>query len=59
MLQQGLLHEELFSFWLNRNPNANEGGEIVFGGVDKRHFRGKHTFVPVTQAGYWQVSEFN
>ncbi|CBI39670.3 hypothetical protein VitviT2T_020762 [Vitis vinifera] len=54
MLQQGLLHEELFSFWLNRNPNANEGGEIVFGGVDKRHFRGKHTFVPVTQAGYWQ-----
>lgn len=59
MLQQGLLHEELFSFWLNRNPSASEGGEIVFGGIDKRHYRGKHTFVPVTKAGYWQVGELN
>ncbi|KAE8673457.1 Aspartic proteinase A3 [Hibiscus syriacus] len=31
-----------------------ESGEIVFGGVDPDHYRGKHTYVPVTQKGYWQ-----
>lgn len=55
MVQQGMLDDEIFSFWLNRNPDAKEGGEIVFGGVDERHFKGKHVYVPVTQKGYWQV----
>ncbi|KAF8392746.1 hypothetical protein HHK36_023095 [Tetracentron sinense] len=54
MVEQGLVSEEVFSFWLNRDPNAKEGGEIVFGGVDKKHFKGQHTYVPVTQKGYWQ-----
>ncbi|KAI3417102.1 uncharacterized protein J3R85_014720 [Psidium guajava] len=54
MVQQGLLDDEIFSFWLNRNPDVKEGGEIVFGGVDERHFKGKHVYVPVTQKGYWQ-----
>lgn len=55
MVQQGLVKEEVFSFWLNRDPDATEGGEIVFGGVDPRHFKGTHTYVPVTKKGYWQV----
>ncbi|KAA8536687.1 hypothetical protein F0562_029165 [Nyssa sinensis] len=54
MVEQGLVKEEVFSFWLNRDPEANEGGELVFGGVDPKHFKGKHTYVPVTQKGYWQ-----
>ncbi|KAB1216273.1 Aspartic proteinase [Morella rubra] len=54
MVQQGLVKEEVFSFWLNRDPDATEGGEIVFGGVDPRHFKGTHTYVPVTKKGYWQ-----
>jgi phytepsin len=54
MIEQGLVKEEVFSFWLNRDPNASEGGEIVFGGVDENHFKGEHTYVPVTQKGYWQ-----
>ncbi|KAA8545314.1 hypothetical protein F0562_020098 [Nyssa sinensis] len=54
MVEQGLVKEEVFSFWLNRDPNAKVGGEIVFGGVDSKHFKGKHTYVPVTQKGYWQ-----
>lgn len=56
MVQQGLVSEEVFSFWLNRDPETSEGGELVFGGVDSNHFKGKHTYVPVTQQGYWQVS---
>lgn len=55
MLEQNLVKEPVFSFWLNRNVEEEEGGEIVFGGVDPKHFKGKHTYVPVTQKGYWQV----
>ena len=55
MVKQGLIKEPLFSFWLNRNAEEEEGGEIVFGGVDPNHYKGKHTYVPVTQKGYWQV----
>ncbi|KAM7481863.1 hypothetical protein LguiB_006446 [Lonicera macranthoides] len=54
MVEQGLVNEEIFSFWLNRDQDAEEGGELVFGGVDPNHFKGKHTYVPVTQKGYWQ-----
>ncbi|XP_023519708.1 aspartic proteinase isoform X2 [Cucurbita pepo subsp. pepo] len=54
MVEQGLVKEPVFSFWLNRNVEEEEGGEIVFGGVDPKHYRGKHTYVPVTQKGYWQ-----
>nr|P85136.1 RecName: Full=Cardosin-E; Contains: RecName: Full=Cardosin-E heavy chain; Contains: RecName: Full=Cardosin-E light chain [Cynara cardunculus] len=43
-----------FSFWLNRNVDEEEGGELVFGGLDPNHFRGDHTYVPVTYQYYWQ-----
>lgn len=55
MVKQGLVQEPVFSFWLNRNAQEEEGGEIVFGGVDPKHYKGRHTYVPVTQKGYWQV----
>ncbi|XP_042991015.1 cyprosin-like isoform X2 [Carya illinoinensis] len=54
MVQQGHVKEEVFSFWLNQDPDAKEGGELVFGGVDPKHFKGDHTYVPVTKKGYWQ-----
>ncbi|XAR55361.1 Phytepsin [Bertholletia excelsa] len=54
MVNQGLVNEPVFSFWFNRNAGEREGGEIVFGGVDSDHFKGSHTYVPVTHKGYWQ-----
>lgn len=54
MLDQGLVKEPVFSFWLNRNADEEEGGEIVFGGVDPDHYKGEHTWAPVSQKGYWQ-----
>ncbi|KAJ1393305.1 Saposin-like type B, region 1 [Sesbania bispinosa] len=55
MVEQGLISEKVFSFWLNGDPKAKKGGELVFGGVDPKHFKGDHTYVPVTQKGYWQI----
>ena len=56
MVNQELVKEPVFSFWLNRNADDEEGGEIVFGGVDPAHYKGEHTWVPVSQKGYWQVA---
>ncbi|KAJ9180386.1 hypothetical protein P3X46_008639 [Hevea brasiliensis] len=56
MMQQHLVGDDVFSFWLNKDPEAAEGGEIVFGGVDEKHYKGKHTYVPITRKGYWQFS---
>ncbi|XP_047330198.1 aspartic proteinase A1-like [Impatiens glandulifera] len=54
MMNQSLIQNQVFSFWLNRNTKEEEGGELVFGGLDSRHYKGKHTYVPVTHKGYWQ-----
>ncbi|CAN8237968.1 unnamed protein product [Cochlearia groenlandica] len=56
MVEKGLVKDPYFSFWLNRNTQDQQGGEIVFGGVDPKHYRGEHTYVPVTHKGYWQFS---
>ncbi|XP_022867275.1 cyprosin-like isoform X1 [Olea europaea var. sylvestris] len=54
MVKQGLVKDQVFSFWFNRKANDEDGGELVFGGIDSNHFRGEHTYVPVTRKGYWQ-----
>ncbi|XP_061336920.1 aspartic proteinase-like isoform X2 [Gastrolobium bilobum] len=56
MVEQGLVKDPVFSFWLNRKPEEEQGGEIVFGGVDPAHYKGEHTYVPVTRIGYWQFN---
>jgi len=53
MVKQGLIDEPLFSFWMSRDPDADEGGELVFGGMDPNHFKGEHTWLPVSQESYW------
>lgn len=55
IVQQGLASQQIFSLWFNQDPEKSEGGEIIFGGVDQKHFKGEHTYVPVTRRGYWQV----
>jgi len=55
MFFQHHISQQIFSFWLNRDPTSRLGGEIVFGGIDWRHFRGDHTYVPLTHQDYWQV----
>ena len=48
-----------FSFWLNRDQDEDgvvDGGELVFGGVDEKHFVGEHVWVDLTKKGYWQFN---
>ncbi|KAK6410011.1 aspartic proteinase precursor [Oleoguttula sp. CCFEE 5521] len=55
MINQGLLDEKKFAFYLS-DTNA-EGDESVatFGGVDKSHYTGKMTNIPLRRKAYWEV----
>ncbi|XP_037373023.1 napsin-A-like [Talpa occidentalis] len=55
LVDQGLLDKPVFSVYLNRDPKAADGGELVLGGSDPAHYIPPLTFVPVTVPAYWQV----
>ncbi|KAD7117345.1 hypothetical protein E3N88_04613 [Mikania micrantha] len=54
IISQHLVKDNVFSLWLNGQSDQENGGEIVFGGVDPKHYKGEHTYAPITQKGYWQ-----
>jgi saccharopepsin len=54
MVNQGLLDDEVFSFWLN-DKDGDVGGELVFGGKDSTHINGEIHWAQVRRKGYWEV----
>lgn len=57
MLDQGLLDEPLFAFYLGNTANGEEDeSEATFGGVNKDHYTGKLTKIPLRRKAYWEVN---
>ena len=57
MLNQGMLDEPLFAFYLGNTANGEEDeSEAIFGGVNKKHYTGKLTKIPLRRKAYWEVS---
>jgi len=55
MVSQKLLDDPVFAFYLG---DKDEESEAIFGGIDKDHYEGKLTKLPVRRKAYWEV-EFN
>jgi len=54
MIDQGLVDEPVFAFWLNRDATAEKGGELTLGGTDPDHYKGNITWTDVTMSAYWE-----
>ena len=54
LVDQGLVSENVFSFWLNRVAGQSNGGELVLGGYDPSHITGTINYVPLTSDSYWE-----
>jgi len=55
MLDQGLLDEPVFSFYLSDTNDESSESEAMFGGVDTDHYTGKLTKIPLRRKAYWEV----
>lgn len=54
MVSQKLVDQPVFSFYLNRDASAEDGGELYLGGIDDSKYTGDITYVPVSTKGYWE-----
>lgn len=52
MVNQKLIDEPVFAFYLG---SGDEGSEVVFGGVDEKHYEGKIEYIPLRRKAYWEV----
>ncbi|XP_068574335.1 napsin-A [Cebidichthys violaceus] len=50
-----LLPQNIFSFYISRDPKAAVGGELVLGGTDPQYYTGDLHYVNVTRKAYWQI----
>ena len=56
MMEQAVVEAPVFSFYLNRDPDAKMGGEIILGGSNHDRYTGEFVNVPVEREGYWEVA---
>lgn len=55
LMQQKLVDKNIFSFYLNRDPSGQPGGELMIGGIDSKYYEGELSYLNVTRRAYWQV----
>lgn len=52
LVESKQLPEPVFAFYLGNN----QPGELLFGGVDRKHYTGDFAFVPLTSESYWELA---
>ncbi|XP_073430131.1 cathepsin D-like [Dendrobates tinctorius] len=55
IMNQKLVDDKVFSFYLNRNPDSEPGGELLLGGTDPKYYSGDFNYLNVTRKAYWQI----
>ncbi|KAL1991350.1 hypothetical protein VTN49DRAFT_5342 [Thermomyces lanuginosus] len=55
LVNQKLIDEPVFAFYLGDTNKDGDDSEVVFGGIDKDHYKGELTTIPVRRKAYWEV----
>ncbi|KAL4897093.1 aspartic peptidase domain-containing protein [Aspergillus ambiguus] len=55
MVNQGLLDEPVFAFYLGDTNKEGDDSVATFGGVDKSHYTGELIKIPLRRKAYWEV----
>ncbi|EFX00865.1 aspartic endopeptidase pep2 [Grosmannia clavigera kw1407] len=55
LINQKLIDSGVFAFYLGNADSDGDDSEAVFGGVDKAHYTGKITTIPLRRKAYWEV----
>lgn len=55
MINQKLLDEPVFGFYLGDANKQGDSSEATFGGVDKNHYTGDLVTIPLRRKAYWEV----
>ncbi|KAL4622721.1 cathepsin D-like [Arapaima gigas] len=55
IMSQKKVEKNVFSFYLNRNPETQPGGELLLGGTDPKYYTGDFFYMNVTKQAYWQI----
>jgi saccharopepsin len=55
MIDQDLLDEPVFAFYLSDTNDEGAESEAIFGGVNEDHYTGKMTKIPLRRKAYWEL----
>lgn len=58
MLEQNLIDDPVFAFYLGDANKEGDTSEATFGGVDKARYNGELVTIPLRRKAYWEV-DFN
>ena len=55
LVNRGLVDEPVFAFYLGDSSGDGDESEICLGGVNKHHYTGNITRIPLRRKAYWEV----
>ncbi|OQE40839.1 hypothetical protein PENCOP_c005G07799 [Penicillium coprophilum] len=55
MINQKLVDEPVFAFYLGDANKEGDNSEATFGGIDKNHYTGELIKIPLRRKAYWEV----
>ncbi|KAK0162326.1 hypothetical protein PV327_008672 [Microctonus hyperodae] len=55
MIQQNIIKENIFTFYMNRDPTTSKAGNLILGGTDRSHIKTNLTYLPVIEKKYWTI----
>lgn len=55
LVNQGLIDDPVFAFYLGDSNGDGDESEVCLGGINKNHYTGNITDIPLRRKAYWEV----